>query len=161
MISAKVAPWKRDRVGELAEIINSDGVVGIVDIGGVPAGNMLNMRSDLRGKLTMTMAKKTLIKLAWEQSGRSLDELDTLFDNAAQPAIVHSNALNSFELFSELEKTRQGRAARKANSHLWTSLSRKDRPHSDPVQLLESSTLLEFLQKLTKEWSQFRKLLPL
>ncbi len=112
MISAKVAPWKRDLVGELAEIINSDGVVGIVDIGGVPAGNMLNMRSDLRGKLTMTMAKKTLIKLAWEQSGRSLDELDTLFDNAAQPAIVHSNALNSFELFSELEKTRQGRAAK-------------------------------------------------
>ena len=112
MIDSKVAPWKRDRVGELAEIINSDGVVGIVDIGGVPAGNMLNMRSDLRGKLTMTMAKKTLIKLAWEQSGRSLDELDTLFDNAVQPAIVHTNALNSFELFSELEKTRQGRAAK-------------------------------------------------
>jgi|TARA_B110000196_G_scaffold131825_1_gene114106 large subunit ribosomal protein L10 len=112
VIDAKVAPWKRDRVGEIVEIINSDGVVGIVDIGGVPAGNMLNMRSDLRGKLTMTMAKKTLIKLAWEQSGRSLDELDTLFDNAAQPAIVHTNALNSFELFSELEKTRQGRAAK-------------------------------------------------
>ena len=112
MIDSKVAPWKRDRVSELAEIINSDGVVGIVDIGGVPAGNMLNMRSDLRGKLTMTMAKKTLIKLAWEQSGRSLDELDTLFDNAVQPAIVHTNALNSFELFSELEKTRQGRAAK-------------------------------------------------
>jgi large subunit ribosomal protein L10 len=112
VIDSKVAPWKRDRVSELAEIINSDGVVGIVDIGGVPAGNMLNMRSDLRGKLTMTMAKKTLIKLAWEQSGRSLDELDTLFDNAVQPAIVHTNALNSFELFSELEKTRQGRAAK-------------------------------------------------
>ncbi|RZD35705.1 MAG: 50S ribosomal protein L10 [Methanobacteriota archaeon] len=112
MIDSKVAPWKRDRVSELAEIINSDGVVGIVDIGGVPAGNMLNMRSDLRGKLTMTMAKKTLIKLAWEQSGRSLDELDTLFDNAVQPAIVHTNALNPFELFSELEKTRQGRAAK-------------------------------------------------
>jgi len=112
VIDSKVAPWKRDRVSELAEIINSDGVVGIVDIGGVPAGNMLNMRSDLRGKLTMTMAKKTLIKLAWEQSGRSLDELDTLFDNAVQPAIVHTNALNPFELFSELEKTRQGRAAK-------------------------------------------------
>ncbi|MED5159324.1 MAG: 50S ribosomal protein L10, partial [Candidatus Thermoplasmatota archaeon] len=109
---SKAAPWKKDRVSELAEILSGDGIVGIVDIGGVPANNMLDMRSSLREQMTMTMAKKTLIKLAWEQAGRSEEELEQLFEGAIQPCIVHSDSLNAFELFAELEKTRQGRAAK-------------------------------------------------
>ena len=69
MITAKIAPWKRDRVQELTDVLNSEGVVGIVDVGGVPAGNMLDMRSNLRDSMKITMAKKTLIRLAWENSG--------------------------------------------------------------------------------------------
>ncbi len=109
---AKVAPWKKDRVSELAEILSNDGIVGIVDIGGVPAENMLDMRSSLRDRMTMTMAKKTLIRIAWEQAGLSVDSLGSLLDGAVQPCIVHSESLNSFELFAELDKTRQGRAAK-------------------------------------------------
>ncbi|MCH2267816.1 50S ribosomal protein L10 [Candidatus Thalassarchaeum betae] len=109
---AKAAPWKKDRVSELAEILSGDGIVGIVDISGVPAGNMLDMRSSLRDQMTMTVAKKTLIKLAWEQAGRSEVELEQLFEGAAQPCVVHSESLNAFELFAELEKTRQGRVAK-------------------------------------------------
>ena len=112
MIDAKVAPWKRDRVGELAAILSSDGVLGVVDIGGVPAKNMLSMRKDLRSGMSITMAKKTLMRLAWEQSGRPMGDLDTLLDGAIQPAIVHTDSMNAFQLFSELEKTRQGRAAK-------------------------------------------------
>jgi len=109
---AKVAPWKKDRVSELAEILSNDGIVGIVDIGGVPAENMLDMRSSLRDRMTMTMAKKTLIRIAWEQAGLSEDSLGSLLDGAVQPCIVHSESLNAFELFAELDKTRQGRAAK-------------------------------------------------
>ena len=112
MIDAKIAPWKRDRVGELAAILSSDGVLGVVDIGGVPAKNMLSMRKDLRNSMSITMAKKTLMRLAWEQSGRPMGDLDTLLDGAIQPAIVHTDSMNAFQLFSELEKTRQGRAAK-------------------------------------------------
>ena len=109
---AKAAPWKKDRVTELTEILSGDGIVGIVDIGGVPAGNMLGMRSDLREQMTMTMAKKTLIRLAWEQAGLSNEHLEELLEGAVQPCIVHSDSLNAFELFAELDKTRQGRAAK-------------------------------------------------
>ena len=112
MIDAKVASWKRDRVGELAAILSSDGVLGVVDIGGVPAKNMLSMRKDLRSSMSITMAKKTLMRLAWEQSGRPMGDFDTLLDGAIQPAIVHTDSMNAFQLFSELEKTRQGRAAK-------------------------------------------------
>ena len=112
MIEPKVASWKRDRVGELAAILTSDGVLGVVDIGGVPAKNMLSMRDDLRSSLSITMAKKTLMRLAWEQTGRPMEELESLLEGAVQPAIVHSNSMNAFQLYSELEKTKQGRAAK-------------------------------------------------
>ena len=112
MIEPKVASWKRDRVGELAAILTSDGVLGVVDIGGVPAKNMLSMRDDLRSSLSITMAKKTLMRLAWKQTGRSMDELESLLEGAIQPAIVHTDSMNAFQLYSELEKTKQGRAAK-------------------------------------------------
>ncbi len=112
MIAPKIAPWKKDRVQELTDVLNSDGVVGIVDVGGVPAGNMLDMRSNLRDSMKITMAKKTLIRLAWKNSGRDVEELESLLEGAVQPCIVQTEKLNPFELFLELEKTRQGRAAK-------------------------------------------------
>ena len=102
MMSSKAAHWKKDRVSELAEILSGEGVVGIVDIGGVPASNMLDMRNTLRGQLTLTMSKKTLMRLAWKQAGLDEEGLENLFEGAVQPCIVHSDTLSSFELFSEL-----------------------------------------------------------
>ena len=58
------------------------------------------------------MAKKTLMRLAWEQTGRPMEELESLLEGAVQPAIVHTNSMNAFQLYSELEKTKQGRAAK-------------------------------------------------
>ena len=112
MITPKIAPWKRTRVDELADILGSDGVIGIVDIDGVPAKNMLDMRASLRSKLTITMAKKTLIRRAWESSGMESETLEQLFESSTQPAIVHTDSMNAFELSAELSKTRQGRAAK-------------------------------------------------
>ena len=43
---------------ELRDIVSKEGIVGVVDISGVPAKNMLDMRNSLRGMITMTMAKK-------------------------------------------------------------------------------------------------------
>ena len=77
MITAKIAPWKKDRVQELTDVLNSDGVVGIVDVGGVPAGNMLDMRSNLRDSMKITMAKKTLIRLCLLYTSPSPRDLST------------------------------------------------------------------------------------
>ena len=73
---------------------------------------MLDMRSNLRDSMKITMAKKTLIRLAWKNSGRDVEELESLLEGAVQPCIVQTEKLNPFELFLELEKTRQGRAAK-------------------------------------------------
>jgi len=108
----KAAQWKKDRVGQLEEIIKSEGVIGIVDISGVPATNMLDMRANLRDGMTATMAKKTLIRRAWENAGLDSNHLDTLLDGVVQPMLVHSDKYNAFQLYAELDKTRQGRAAK-------------------------------------------------
>lgn len=108
----KIAPWKKSRVEDLAGLLNSEGVIGIVDIGGVPGKNMLDMRASLRSKMSITMAKKSLIRRAWESSGKKPETLELLFESSTQPAIVHTKSMNAFELSDELSKTKQGRAAK-------------------------------------------------
>ena len=73
---------------------------------------MLGMRETLREQMVMTMAKKTLIRRAWKQTGRSVDELDQLLDGVTIPMLVHTDKLNAFQLYAELDKTRTGRAAK-------------------------------------------------
>lgn len=111
----KVMSWKKDRVVELTEILQQDGVIGIVDTTGVPATAMLGMRSELRPMMSLTMAKKTLFRLAWKNAGLDEQALETLMENAEQPVIVHSPTLSAFQLFNELEKTRTGRSAKEGD----------------------------------------------
>ncbi len=112
----KAAGWKKDRVSELTEIFNSDGVVAVVDVSGVPASNMIDMRNTLRERMSITMAKKSLMRIAWSNAGREKEELEVLLEGALQPCVVHSDSMNAFEIFGELEKTRQGRAAKEGES---------------------------------------------
>jgi len=108
----KVAGWKKNSVSELTEIFSSEGVVAVVDVSGVPASNMIDMRNTLRKRLSIRMAKKTLVRIAWSEAGRPESEIEALLEGAHQPCIVHSDSMNAFEIFGELEKTRQGRAAK-------------------------------------------------
>ena len=108
----KAAQWKKTRVQVLTDLIKSEGVLGVIDVEGVPATAMLGMRDTLRSSMTLTMAKKTLIRRAWKNAGREEDELQSLLDGVNQPMLVHTDSLNAFELFGELEKTRTGRAAK-------------------------------------------------
>ncbi len=108
----KISEWKKGRVSELSDLLGKPGVIGVVDVEGVPATNMLDMRNDLRDTMTLTMAKKTLVRRAWESTGLSEQELDALLNGVTQPMLVHSDQLNAFQLFAELQKTRQGRPAK-------------------------------------------------
>ncbi len=108
----KATQWKKDRVTVLTELLKKDGVVGVIDVEGVPATAMLGMRETLRQEMVLTMAKKTLVRRAWKKAGLSEEELDTLLDGVAIPMLVQTNSLNAFQLYSELDKTRTGRAAK-------------------------------------------------
>ena len=109
---AKAAQKKVDRVGELTELLSSDGIIGIVDVAGVPAQAMLEMRSTLRTGMTLTMAKKSLFRRAGNEAGLPEEQLETMFETAQQPMIVHSKSLNISQLFQQLNQTRTGRPAK-------------------------------------------------
>lgn len=111
----KVAGWKKDSVSELADIFGREGSIAVIDVAGVPASNMIDMRNTLRDRMSITMAKKSLMRIAWLEAERSAEELESLLENAEQPCVVHSEAMNAFEIFSELEKTRQGRPAKEGD----------------------------------------------
>ena len=96
----------------LTDLLSQEGVVGIIDVEGVPATAMLGMRDTLRSQMVMTMAKKTLVRRAWKKAGLSEEELDVLFDGVTIPMLVQTDSLNAFQLFAELEKTKTGRAAK-------------------------------------------------
>jgi large subunit ribosomal protein L10 len=106
----KAAAWKKDRIAKLVGILQDSKVIGVVDVAGVPARAMLGMRAALRDNMTMTMAKKTLMRRAWEEAGLADEELEAMLSGANQPLLVTSDTLSSFQLFAELAKTRTGRA---------------------------------------------------
>ena len=108
----KVMSWKKDTVSDLVDLLNSGDTIAVIDIHGVPAGAMICMMATLRDNIKIQVAKKRLMKLAWEQVGNESEDLDSLFQGVVQPALVSSSAMNSFEMFSELKKTEAGRAAK-------------------------------------------------
>jgi len=108
----KVAPWKKGTVSDLKDLISGKGTIAVIDIHGVPASAMLGMRENLRPSMGIQVAKKRLMRRAWEEAGHVEDDLEKLFDGAVQPALVMTENMNSFELFKELKKTEAGRAAK-------------------------------------------------
>lgn len=104
--------WKKDTVSDLVDLLKSGDTIAVIDIHGVPAGAMIGMRATLRDSMKIQVAKKQLMRLAWEQAGNQPENLETLFEGVVQPALVSSSSMNSFELFSELKKTEAGRAAK-------------------------------------------------
>ena len=104
--------WKKDTVSDLVDLLKSGDTIAVIDIHGVPAGAMNGMRATLRDSMKIQVAKKRLMRLAWEQAGNQPENLETLFEGVVQPALVSSSSMNSFEMFSELKKTEAGRAAK-------------------------------------------------
>ena len=108
----KVVSWKKDTVNDLHGLLTSGETIAVIDIHGVPAAAMFGMRAELREHMKIQVAKKRLMKLAWERAGFDFADLEKLYDSAVQPALVSSSSLNSFEMFTELKKTEAGRAAK-------------------------------------------------
>ncbi|MGB1589160.1 MAG: 50S ribosomal protein L10 [Candidatus Poseidoniaceae archaeon] len=87
----KVASWKKDTVSSLTEMLSNGGTIAVIDIHGVPASAMIGMRAGLRNQLNIQVAKKRLMKLAWEAVGNDFSDLEEIYSSAVQPALVQSN----------------------------------------------------------------------
>ncbi|PTD94552.1 50S ribosomal protein L10 [archaeon SCG-AAA382B04] len=105
MSSAKnVAQWKKDRVSQIASKINENEVIAIVDIEGIPAKQLQQMRSDLRGNSELLVSRNTLLKISLEQSNKEgIDKLEDYVEGQAGLLLTNDNP---FRLYNVLEENK-------------------------------------------------------
>ncbi|MFW6376077.1 MAG: 50S ribosomal protein L10 [Thermoplasmatota archaeon] len=100
----EISAWKKEEVEKLKNLLETSPVLGIVDIEGIPAFQMQQMRAKLRGTANLVVSRNTLINKAINQSDREgIEELEEYI--SGQAALV-STDLNPFKLFNRMEKTK-------------------------------------------------------
>ena len=101
--------WKKDEVEEIKRGIEEHSLVGVVDMYGIPASQVQQIRRNLRGTARVKMARNTLIEHALNELGGSVASLN---DHAeGQSALIFTNE-NPFKLFKLLERTKTKMAAK-------------------------------------------------
>lgn len=104
---AHIAPWKKDEVKRLQELIRSKPVIAIVEVGGIPSPQMLAMRSLLREHGTLKAGKTNLFALAFEGIKDDLPGVEALVDRMEGQCAILATDINPFKLYKQLEATRQ------------------------------------------------------
>ena len=109
---AHVAEWKKEEVKELAELINSHEVIGIVDLLNIPAKQLQEMRKSLGEHAVIRLSKKNLMNLAFDDCSNSKENIGDLSEYMeGQPAIVATD-MNPFKLFKILEDNKTSAPAK-------------------------------------------------
>lgn len=101
-----VAHWKHKEVAELTSMLTSHKIIGIVDIGGIPAPQLQKMRGYIREKAQFRSAKNTLILRALDEAEKDVKGISELKSEVNGQAAVIVTNLNPFALYREIKKTR-------------------------------------------------------
>jgi len=105
-MTAHVARWKYEEVKELTDLLTNNKVIGIVEIGGIPAPQMQQMRRNLHGTAFIRSAKNNLIFRALDEAEKQVKGISALKETIkGQTAIIASN-MNPFKLFNVIKSTR-------------------------------------------------------
>lgn len=96
--------YKKEVVAKFTKLIKEYPIVGVVDMESLPAQQLQNMRSQLRGNVELVMTKKRLMKIALEQSGKE-GMVDLVGHMSGMPAMLFTKD-NPFTLFKTLKKNK-------------------------------------------------------
>jgi large subunit ribosomal protein L10 len=95
--------WKRDEVGKIKRCAGEYTLVGLVDMYGIPASQVQQIRRNLRGTAVVKMTRNTLIEHAFQELGGPVEDLEKHI--SGQSALIFTNE-NPFKLFKLLEQTK-------------------------------------------------------
>ncbi|MFA4877930.1 MAG: 50S ribosomal protein L10 [Methanoregula sp.] len=101
--------WKKDEVADIKKNAKEYKLIGLVDMYGIPAQQVQQIRRNLRGKAVIKVTRNTLIKHAFEEIGGDVKNLSKYI--SGHSAIIFTND-NPFKLFKQLEKTKTKMAAK-------------------------------------------------
>lgn len=105
-MEAHVADWKKEEVKELTNLFTKNRVVGIIEVGGIPAPQMQQMRKNLQGSATVRSAKNNLILRALDEAEKSTKGVSGLKDHVKGQSAIIATEMNPFKLFSKLKESR-------------------------------------------------------
>lgn len=109
LYTAHLPKWKRDEIAEIKRLSAEYKLTGLVDMYGIPARQVQDIRRNLKGKAELRMTRNTLILHALEEMGGEVKDLGGHLDGHS--ALIFTN-VNPFKLYSMLEKTKTKMAAR-------------------------------------------------
>jgi large subunit ribosomal protein L10 len=101
--------WKKDEIAEIKKNAKSYKLIGLVDMYGIPAQQVQQIRRNLRGTAVIKVTRNTLIKHAFEEIGGDMKNLSKYI--SGHSAIIFTND-NPFRLYKQLEKTKTKMAAK-------------------------------------------------
>ena len=101
--------WKKTEIEEIKTNAAKYTLVGLVDMYGIPAAQVQQIRRNLRGKAVIKVMRNTLIEHALKEIGGQVSGLSKFI--SGHSAMIFSND-NPFKLFKQLEKTKTKMAAK-------------------------------------------------
>ena len=101
--------WKKEEVDEIKKNAKKYALIGLVDMYGIPAQQVQQIRRNLRGKAVIKVTRNTLIKHAFEEIGGDIKGLEQHI--SGHSALIFTND-NPFKLYKSLEKTKTKMAAK-------------------------------------------------
>ena len=103
---AHVAEWKYGEVEQLTNLLTNNKIIGIVEVGGIPAPQMQHMRSNLHGTASIRSAKNSLIFRALDEAEKKVKGLASLKESVTGQTAIIATDMNPFKLFSQIKATR-------------------------------------------------------
>lgn len=103
---AHVAEWKYGEVKELTNLLTNNKVVGIIEIGGIPAPQMQKMRNNLHGTATIRSAKNNLIFRALDDAEKQIKRISCLRESVIGQTAIIATDISPFKLFAQIKSTR-------------------------------------------------------
>ncbi len=103
---AHVAQWKYGEIEQLTTLLTKSKVVGVVEVGGIPAPQMQQMRKNLHGVASIRSAKNSLIFRALDEADKQTKGIGSLKDIVTGQTAIIATDMNPFKLFQEIKATR-------------------------------------------------------
>ena len=101
--------WKKEEVEDIKKNAKEYKLIGLVDMYGIPAQQVQQIRRNLRGKAVIKVTRNTLIEHAFNEIGGEIKNLSKYI--SGHSAIIFTND-NPFKLYKQLEKTKTKMAAK-------------------------------------------------
>lgn len=103
---AHVADWKYKEIEDLTSLLTKYPVVGIAEIGGIPAPQMQQMRKNIRDHAVIRSSKNTLLFRSFDNAEKKVKDISSLKDVITGQTAIITTEMNPFKLYGMLKKTR-------------------------------------------------------